>query len=224
MISSLLFGETVTVKNKHEDWLEIVCDFDSYPGWIPENYLEDMSSEYSNWKHVLRSQSAVLMHDSHRIHLTAGSNIPDSDIVKIREESWRLTIRDPELYLELWQHASGFMHVPYLWGGRSDCGMDCSGLVQVGFKMMGKRMPRDSSKQAELGVTVPFGEHLPNDLAFFHNKTGEITHVGIVARHGFIHASGRVRIDDLTARGIICRDNGTLTHHLAVIKRIMPQV
>jgi hypothetical protein len=220
MVSSLLFGETCAVLESQEDWLRVRCDFDAYEGWIPDNYLEDAGPDMQGWNKVLAAQSAVLMRDSYRIHLSAGSNIPDSDEIIIRNEPWRLTIRDPNIALEPWQIAKGFLQVPYLWGGRSDCGMDCSGLVQVVFKIKGQALPRDSSEQAKTGKDISFGDHLPNDLAFFENANGKITHVGVVSKSGFIHASGRVREDDLIAEGIVCRDNGKLTHKLTSIKRL----
>jgi cell wall-associated NlpC family hydrolase len=138
----------------------------------------------------------------------------------IRGEKWQLTTRETQVPTEPWQLAQGFLHVPYLWGGRSDCGLDCSGLTQVIFKIKGIKIPRDAAEQALLGNNIEFGKQLPSDLAFFHNAEGKITHVGIVTKTGFIHASGRVREDDLTADGIICRDNGKQSHSLSFIKRL----
>jgi len=116
-----------------------------------------------------------------------------------------------------------FMNTPYLWGGRSPMGMDCSGLTQIVFKMNGIRLSRDAWQQAETGTTVGFVEEAEQgDLAFFDNKDGKITHVGIILKEGkIIHASGKVRVDSFDHNGIFNIDLQKYTHKLRVIKKII---
>ena len=86
---------------------------------------------------------------------------------------------------------------------------------------MGKNLPRDASQQIEHGADVEFDEILEGDIAYFHNKAGKIIHVGILDGKGsIVHASGCVRVDQLTKEGIVHSESGFLTHSLNAIKRI----
>jgi hypothetical protein len=117
--------------------------------------------------------------------------------------------------------ASLYLGAPYLWGGKTLWGIDCSGLTQMAAAMAGYMIPRDAWQQAETGVAVEFGSHRPGDLAFFANDSGRITHTGILLEGGFIrHAHGFVKDDRCTDSGIINVDNNVLTHRLSKIRRI----
>ena len=99
-------------------------------------------------------------------------------------------------------------------------GVDCSGFVQVNYKMMGIDLSRDAWQQAQQGKTVKkLKESLCGDLVFFDDKE-EIVHVGILlSSDQLIHASGKVRIDAIDKKGIINSDTGKRTHYLRSIKR-----
>ncbi len=116
-----------------------------------------------------------------------------------------------------------YLHAPYLWGGRSPFGIDCSGFTQMVFKLMDVRLKRDAYQQAQQGKDIGFADLAQEgDLAFFENKEGKISHVGIILKNKkIIHASGCVRIDKIDAYGIFNEETKKYSHNLKVIKRVL---
>ena len=130
---------------------------------------------------------------------------------------------DPCPLTPMLSFALRFLRAPYLWGGRTPAGIDCSGFTQLIYKSVGVLIPRDASQQVELGSALDFASEAQiGDLAFFQNEEGRIVHVGMVCAPGkIIHASGQVRIDKLDDTGIFNADKGQYSHHLRIIKRIL---
>lgn len=97
------------------------------------------------------------------------------------------------------RQAYSLLGVPYLWGGMSSKGVDCSGLVRISFLMNDILLPRNATQQIKCGKEVDLKDIQRGDLIFFGNtETGAITHVGIYLGNGeFIHASHLVRVNSL---------------------------
>jgi cell wall-associated NlpC family hydrolase len=116
-----------------------------------------------------------------------------------------------------------YLNAPYLWGGKTPFGIDCSGFTQMVYKLNGYHLKRDASQQATEGEPLSFIEESePGDLAFFDNEEGKIIHVGIIMDNNYIiHSSGKVRIDRLDHLGIYNAETNRHTHKLRVIKKMI---
>lgn len=235
MVTQLLFGDhyTVTGLSKNGKWLRIQLYFDQYEGWIDAKQHHAISNEYfdqinhSDYKIATDLVSTILF-NKHQTNVVIGSILPIStnEIFKVEEqlafngESKSLSSKRDGDYLK--QVSFKFLNSPYLWGGRSPFGIDCSGFSQIVYKICGYKIPRDASQQIAKGEEVAFDDSALGDLAFFENEAGSVTHVGIVLNdQQIIHASGKVRIDTLKKDGIYSIDNGVKTHNLSAIKHII---
>jgi len=243
MVSQLLFGEAYSVVETNDQWVKIkTCDCD-YEGWMAKkchHLLPEASvSDYlSSQKYVVKDfLLMVRATDSpYPFPIFAGSSFPKpvNGIVSLGDLSFQVELPEeqdiPDIkgmspqQFALMQCAMVYYNAPYLWGGRSPAGIDCSGFVQVVFKNIGIFLPRDASQQVNIGSNVDFiTEAQIGDLAFFQNDAGYVCHVGIVCGHQqIIHASGKVRIDTLDSTGIFCHETQQYTHFLRVIKRLIP--
>jgi hypothetical protein len=241
MVNQLLFGETFEMREQHKDWLRVKLSLDSYEGWIDSKACIILSSEQMEWITLPEVTSVATklfiaknLVEEHPIRLCPGSSLyhlnQSEGIFKLGEESYKafsIPIDPPEgdLRETLIKRALDYTNSPYLWGGRSPYGIDCSGLVQVLYKMLGIPVPRDASQQVQLGQTVNFiNQAQPGDLAFFDNEEGSITHVGIILQKGYvIHSSGFVKIDIIDHQGIYSVKTKSYTHKLRVVKDILTE-
>jgi gamma-D-glutamyl-L-lysine dipeptidyl-peptidase len=231
MTNQLLFGETVKViKQKGSLWAKVRSTHDDYEGWITSNLLKEI-----NAAEVKRSCDYVAadLLNTIRLHeqvmqLPIGSSLPGfaagqgsiHDLLYLFSGKYihRKELKPGADLVKQLTHA--WLNAPYLWGGRTIFGVDCSGFVQVNFKMMGIDLPRDAWQQAQGGSAVKkLKEAVCGDLAFFDDKE-EIVHVGILlGEDKIIHASGKVRIDTIDKKGIINSDTDKRTHSLKAIRR-----
>lgn len=241
MVTQLLFGEVVEIiKLSHKissmaaGWVQIRCTWDDYIGWVSENQLYKFSENTTlgdNTKAISLELLQGAMCDDYSIPITIGATLPDFDGIQCKIGERRFTFSGQVVYPQqinpsadlLLKIARKYLYAPYLWGGRSPFGVDCSGLVQVCYQAINAQLPRDAYQQAEHGRTVNFvQETQPGDLAFFDNPSGNIIHVGIIMSDSMIiHASGRVRIDYIDHYGIYNNETKRYSHRLRIVKRLL---
>jgi hypothetical protein len=231
MVSQLLFGEAVKViQEKGELWVKVRSLHDNYEGWMTNTLLQEVSKEEANQycDHVTSSLINTIQFNNIDTQIPWGASLPSFGNGKgmIGKHSYSfngsfIKRQDQEPGEQLLRKlAMPWLNAPYQWGGRSIFGVDCSGFVQVVYKMMGLDLSRDAWQQAQEGKTVKkLKEAVCGDLVFFDDKE-EIVHVGILLNsEQIIHASGKVRIDTIDKKGIIRADTGKRTHSLRAIKR-----
>ncbi len=237
MTSQLLFGELVEIIEERESWF-FVCNLaDNYSGWIDSKMIKKLETEELS---VLQNSPVFRITipvsvckkttSDATMFLPGGSilyGIVDNELI-IADENYIVEKSDIFVSKEvdgnqIIRLAIQYLNAPYLWGGKSILGLDCSGLTQLVFSISGIQLKRDASQQVEEGEVIDFlSEAQAGDLAFFENKEGKIIHVGILLNsQQIIHASGSVKIDNIDSQGIISSHTGEYSHKLRVIKRII---
>lgn len=233
MVSQLLFGEHFKVLETKKQWLYIKLGFDGYQGWIDNKQVTKISEDlYNNLKTDETIFSGELLNfastdDNNLIPLSIGSILPHYKKSKfnINDKAYKFegNIKKGNLSKkEIVETAFIYLNAPYLWGGKSPFGIDCSGFTQMVYKMNGYKLFRDASQQAKQGNVLSFIEESEaGDLAFFDNEEGHITHVGIILTNNYIiHASGKVRLDRLDQSGIYNQETNRHTHKLRMIRKL----
>ncbi len=228
MTNQLLFGECVEVKKEKKEWWKIKSLHDNYVGWIRSNQLTEISEEEALKKNEYVTTALInpIVIGSSTMNVPIGSSLPEfSDnrgmVGKMEFQFNGHTCNKKKGPSDIQQLVMPWLHAPYLWGGRTPFGVDCSGFVQVVMKLAGIQMLRDARLQVDQGKEVAtLSEAQTGDLAFFNDRE-EIVHVGILlSNNSIIHAAGKVRIDTIDEKGITNGDTGKRTHQLKTIRRI----
>jgi len=231
-VSQILFGEAFEILEWTDRWVKVVTAYDEYMGWIGR--LQFAMLGHIAYKTLNQSPAPV----THRA-VTQAWKKPNnsvlylpvcSSLVFLKGTTSNINNEKFEIIGEIGETepldmtAKSFLNTPYLWGGRTHYGIDCSGFTQSVFKLQGIYLRRDASMQAEQGDTVDFiSQARLGDLAFFDNDESRITHVGILLNNSeIIHASGRVKIDKIDSQGIYSEEQSRYTHKLRIIKRFIP--
>lgn len=216
IVTEILYGESADILEVNKNWTKIKMHYDGYEGWMDTKQIKTVTEEYlANRKVTMITEDfSSIMTLEGKTLLSMGSEVEFPAVASRRSHDVRESIA---------LTAKEFLNIPYLWGGKSFFAVDCSGFVQLVFKIHNIKMPRDTYQQAEVGEALSFVEESqPGDLAFFENSEGKIIHVGIMLENQkIIHASGKVRIDTLDSSGIFNKEMNKHTHKLRVIRSII---
>ncbi|SHM36133.1 C40 family peptidase [Flavobacterium chilense] len=232
IVTQLLFGEHIEILERQNQWARIKIQYDDYEGWVDSKQYQVISEEHYNQL----SKEAIILNADLIDYITA----PDNLLLPIPLGASLTFLNNNEINISnfdfegtktsgikpksaLISTAFMYLNAPYLWGGKTPFGIDCSGFTQMVYKLNGYKIHRDASQQALDGEPLSFIEESEaGDLAFFDNDEGNIIHVGIIMENNYIiHASGKVRIDRLDHLGIYNPEINKHTHKLRVIKKII---
>lgn len=234
MVSQMLFAETFEILAEERHFWKVRLTHDGYEGWLDLRQGEPLSESDYAWfqsesaTHYVLDQHCLGGVEDRTVTLLRGTPLPgyaDGKFVLpggkigwVRGQVGRAQPYSPKALLATLE---AYAHAPYLWGGRSPVGIDCSGLVQMVYRTFGKALPRDSSDQRACGKVIgSLTEAQLGDLAFFA-AWDESSHVGIIGEDGHvIHASAFVRTDRLDEKGIVHQPSGERTHRLLEIRRL----
>ncbi len=227
MVSQVLYGEFFKILETRKKWSRIRLAHDNYEGWIDNKQLIRIPKEdhemLDTAQTVLSGDLLGLVTNQHgdSMPIPIGSSLGGLKTLAHKYQGAKFTkVLPKEKLIEL---AFAFLNAPYLWGGRTPFGIDCSGFTQMVYRLCGKKIPRDAYQQATQGEVLSFIEESePGDLAFFDDQEGTIIHVGLIMKdHHIIHAHGKVRIDRLDQSGIYNVNTRRHSHRLRVIKKII---
>jgi gamma-D-glutamyl-L-lysine dipeptidyl-peptidase len=239
MVTQIIFGERAIPLEKHQKWSFVEISDDGYRGWVCNRMIYYVSEgsvlpSGNETAAILGSLFFPVINAENKLslYLTAGSLLQNYQPADKNFQAGGILfncLQEPVFYnsnnirREIAGALMGFMNIPYLWGGKSPFGIDCSGLTQTIFKLFGRQLPRDASQQCELGRTVSqIDEAATGDIAFFDNENGDIIHTGIITgKRQIVHASGYVRLDTLDHNGIYSKTDKNYTHRLRIIKNII---
>lgn len=232
IVTQLLFGEHIEILERQNQWARIKIQFDDYEGWVDSKQYQVISE--ANYNQL--SKEAIILNADLIDYISA----PDNLLLPIPLGASLSFLNNSEINTSnfdfegtktsgvkpksaLINTAFMYLNAPYLWGGKTPFGIDCSGFTQMVYKLNGYKIHRDASQQALEGEPLSFIEESePGDLAFFDNEEGNIIHVGIIMDNNYIiHGSGKVRIDRLDHLGIYNAELNKHTHNLRVIKKII---
>ncbi len=235
LVTQWLFGETAEVVERQPKWSRLLFDHDGYEGWVDNKQILPCTTPNVDPDLRVIDQISIADLGDRQVLLPYGAVLPFYEEGSILWNDHRIPVQAvtnhrPDLeradLMEFYLHP--FLGAPYMWGGRTPAGVDCSGLAQMVYMLMGIYLPRDASMQAEEGDAVELLDlSEPGDLAFFGNEEGRIVHVGLVSTRNeegdlrIAHSSGRVRIDKLDQQGIFDAESGTYTHKLRTVRRVL---
>lgn len=237
MVSQLLLGETFACEEKKDGFYKISNWVDNYTGWVDEKTITKITEEeykglekQTTYHVIIPLAEAFDLVNKCVIRIPGGSRLPNCDSIgrfSFGNRKFQVhrdyILQETEIVKEgLLQTAVSYINSPYMWGGKTVMGIDCSGFTQIVYGLHGVKLPRDSKDQALQGTAISFDDARAGDLVFFKNSAGKVKHVGILLeKQQIIHSSGRVRIDKLDKEGIYSEEDQKHTHELHSIRRVI---
>ncbi|TAG07534.1 MAG: hypothetical protein EAZ44_00170 [Cytophagia bacterium] len=255
LCTQILFGEIYKVIQNSTDgqWIYIENNFDGYKGWLNKGQFKEISQkefeEIENQKIEILCQNytqlLIGIEKTKSIHITLGAKInstkdnicANKDNIYIYENSIEKNNTSLTIQQKILEDAYLFLNSPYLWGGKTPFGVDCSGFTQQIMRLNQIKIKRDAYQQAEQGEKITqLNNTKTGDLAFFV-RNNKVVHVGLIIEekdlnknkpHNYslqknerwiMHALECVRIDKLDEKGIFNIDNKEYSHFLHSLKR-----
>ena len=238
LTTQLLFGDHYEINDTSKDkkWLKIRINFDQFEGWLDAKQHHPVSYEYYEYLNraefkITTDVTASLLYNKSPQIILMGSMIPisSSELFKMEEQfafnGEAKNVGQKREYEYLRNISFKYLNAPYMWGGKSPFGIDCSGFVQMVFKICGYRLFRNSWQQSNQGKSFrDVGLAKPGDLIFFKNAEEKVNHVGIFLEGDrIIHASGKVRVDHLNEEGILNLETKIYSHQFSHVRRILSE-
>jgi len=235
IITQLLFGDIFSILKESNKFIQIKVQYDNYECWIcKKQYLPISKTEFlkisNSPYYCVTDLVQVIFYKKNFLPIVQGSSLPNYKDGEFNLNNEKIVF-EGSISLpgkisskdKIAEDALMYLNAPYLWGGKSPFGIDCSGFTQIVYKINNIIIPRDAHQQAKLGEGYSFIEEAEaGDIAFFDNEEGRINHVGIlVGKNQIIHASGKVRIDTLDHQGIFNKEINSYSHKLRIIKTLI---
>jgi len=213
MVSEILLGELFQIIGKQKKWWQVKALLGDYTGWINANEGYKLpDKELHEWLALNKNpqnRSPYFTFKAGNTYdqclVTPGSVIQIcGDTIQYPFGKYPITSEPEKLKGSgLLETARSFLGTPYLWGGRTDTGVDCSGFVQAVLIQHGIIFPRDSVDQSQavpLHTTdkIEKEDVIPGDIIYFNPKSNQISHVGFYLGDGLLlHAAGKVRVQQI---------------------------
>ncbi|MCX7607277.1 MAG: C40 family peptidase [Bacteroidia bacterium] len=197
MVSQILWGEPQQILQEEKGWVFVRGWVDGYVGWVPAGSLIAAWREGGGWAVVKRKWAPLFQVGKLVGYIPVGSLWPASGIWRTAVGEFTTTASallpwpSPALTVIPYQVYRLFRGAPYLWGGKTPAGVDCSGLTQIAYRLAGRLLSRDAYQQAE--ETFPIAAPSKGSLVFFTDSpapSSRISHVGLYWGGGrLLHAT-----------------------------------
>lgn len=230
--SQALFGQEVLVLEEKEGWSHVIVldqssskDERGYPGWVPSVQLSTPAAQTDSGRFaiIISEFSDLLSEEGEKeLELSFLTSLSiereNDDLLAVSTPSGIKYVKREDVYIstepvkdrkgsgiDIVKSGEAFLDLPYLWGGMSSYGFDCSGFSYSMCKANGYLIPRDAGDQAKKGEDIPLDDLKPGDLLFFAYEEGKgsIHHVGIYYGDGqMIHSPNTGKtIEIITLKG-----------------------